>query len=334
MKFKLLSSACGIALLATTTPSIAGNDFSGVAKAYVSGGNAQGNTFSDFAVDDPFTYGIEGKGYWPLSPNVHLQVDIFAERTDDLVSPAISSQQSSSEIGGAVHLLHPLGDRARLGVAGSIWSNDIFITTLTGPIEVAAVRTDATYGLAALEGQFFGTDWTVMGQAGIFSALDCSGVSDFGCGGSIEDGSYVRGKVSYFITDNTVLSLETMQMWGDLNNDGILNGKSVTTQQSIWALEAEHRFENSPFSGLITLNHERNEIDTSFSSSIDTTTVQVGFKFYLDEPSLKTHDRTGAALDTPTFGGALETSSPSASQLGIIEGIIDEITDSEGPPPV
>jgi hypothetical protein len=321
MKFKLLSSACGVALLATTTPSIAGNDFSGVAKAYIAGGTANGNTLADSSVDDPFTYGIEGKGYWPLSPNVHLQVDLFAQRTDDLVSPLISSQQSASEIGGAVHLLHPLGDRARLGVAGSIWSNDIFVIAETTPDDFEAFRTDATYGLAALEGQFFGTDWTVMGQAGIFSAIDCSGVLSAGCGGSIEDGSYVRGKVSYFITDNTVLSLETMQMWGDLNNDGILDGKSVNTQQSTWALEAEHRFDSSPFSGLITVSHERNEADSVFTSSVDTTTVQVGFKFYLDEPSLRSNDRTGAELDTPTFGGALETSSPAVGALGLINQI-------------
>jgi hypothetical protein len=325
MKFKLLSSACGVALLATTTPSIAGNDFSGVAKAYIAGGTAEGSALSDFAVDDPFAYGIEGKGYWPLSPNAHLQVDLFAERTNDLVSPSVSSQQSASQVGGAVHLLHPLGDRARLGVAGSIWSNDVFVTAVTGPDpdDVSIERTDATYGLAALEGQFFGTDWTVMGQAGIFSAIDCSDVASSGCFGTIDDGSYVRGKVRYFITDNTVLSLETMQMWGDVNNDGVLGGKSITTQQSMWALEAEHRFENSPFSGLITVSHERNEADWLLTSSVDTSTVQVGFKFYLDEPSLKSNDRTGAELDTPTFGGALETSSPALGALGLLDSIPD-----------
>jgi hypothetical protein len=122
-----------------------------------------------------------------------------------------------------------------------------------------------------------------------------------------------------------------MQMWGDLNNDDLLGGKSITTQHSMWALEAEHRFESSPFSGLITVSHERNEADWAISSSVDTTTVQVGFKFYLDEPSLRSNDRTGAELDTPTFGGALATSSPALVPLGLINDISDNLSETVGP---
>jgi hypothetical protein len=97
-------------------------------------------------------------------------------------------------------------------------------------------------------------------------------------------------------------------MWGKLNgDDDIFNGKSLTTNYAQWQLEAEHRFEGSPFSGTLAVAHERTEHDF-FSASSDTNSIMIGLKKYLDQPSLKSHDRTGAELDTPQFGNMLETS--------------------------
>ena len=299
MKLGLLSSVSGAAMLAAMSPAMAGNGFSGVAQVNGSFGTTDQSSFfaSDGSLDDPQSYGIKAKGLWTLSPDLHFQADLFYENLDNSVVSTWSSHESASTVGGAIHLLHPFESRARLGAAGSIWSNEAFVPANDG-------RSDITYGLAAVEGQFFGTDYTVTGQAGVFSAFECSGI----CPGSVDSGSYLRGKIRYFLHDNTSLSLETTQMWGKLNSDDdIFSGKSVNTNYAQWVLEAEHRFEGSPFSGTLAVAHERTEHDF-FGASADTSSVQIGLKYYLDQPTLKSHDRTGAELDTPQFGNVLETS--------------------------
>lgn len=308
MKARLYSTASAVALLALAQPALADKDFSGVGQFYVGGGSTDSTFFVGDLYANPFFYGGKGQGYWTLSPEVHLQADLFAQHVDDIFEGGeASSQTDSTRFGGALHLLHPLENRARLGVAASVWNTDVGVPNLTTAFLGGG---DATYGLLALEAQFFGDNWTLSSQAGVFTTFSCSGLGA-GCAGVIEDGTYLRGKIRYFLNDNTQLSLEGQHMWGGVNDD-LFSGKNVRANSTIWSLEAEHRFADSPFSAFVTLAHEDNETESFFTISTQTQSILVGVKFYLDQASLKTNDRTGAALDTPTFGNAIEGSAGSA----------------------
>lgn len=296
MKFGLYATVSGLALVGGFAPALAaGSDFTGVLQLNVGRVSADGTPFSD----DPTIYGGKAKGLWPLSNDIHLQVDLFAEEQSDVISDwAGPGSSDASLLGGAVHLLHPFENRARFGLAGSIWSTDVF-----GPF--GSGRSDATFGLVAVEGQFFGTDWTVMGQAGTFTSFDC-GSGGEGCDSALEDGQFIRGDVRYFLRDNTVLSVEALRMWGGREDD-VFGAKAM--DYSRWVLEAEHRFESSQFS--IFGNVSQESFDT-----VNATGVMVGVKFYIDEASLRSNDRSGAELDTPTFGIAPTVSGTSALFIG------------------
>lgn len=308
MKARLYSTASAVALFALAGPAAADANFSGVGQLYVGGGTAESTFFIGDLYADPFFYGGKAQGYWTLSPEVHLQADLFAQHTDDIFEGGeASSETDSTRFGGALHLLHPLENRARFGVAASIWDTDVGVLN---DVTAFLGGGDATFGLLALEGQFFIENFTFSGQVGIFTSFSCDGLG-FGCAGVIEDGTYLRGKVRYFLNDNTQLSLEGLQMWGGVDDD-VFSGKSVRANSSHWTLEAEHRFRDSPFSGFVALSHQNDEINSFLTSSTDTQTVSVGVKFYLDQASLKTNDRSGAALDTPQFGNAIEGSAGGA----------------------
>jgi len=299
MRLALLSSAAVIGLMAVVSPASAGPEMTGVGQIFV-GAATTDSFFAGKSLDDPFSYGAKAKGYWPLSPDVHLQVDLFAEQNDDVTRSDVWPETDSTTIGAAAHLLHPFDKRARFGVAGSIWSNEVF--TLTGD-----GQTDVSYGLVAVEGQFFGEEWTLTGQAGVFTGFSCDGGGET-CFGTLEDGTFIRGKARYFLNDNTAFSAEVTQMWGRLDDDDLFSGKSLSVATSIWTLEAEHKFHESPFSGFIALSHERTEAD--IFSNADTNTVLLGMKFYLDQPTLRSNDQTGAELDTPLFGNTPEIAAP------------------------
>jgi hypothetical protein len=313
MKARLYSTVSAVALFAVVGPAVADAGFSGVGQLYVGGGTAESTFFIGDFHGNPFFYGGKAQGYWTLSPDVHLQADLFAQHTDDVVESAggFSTFTDSTRFGGALHLLHPFENRARLGIAGSVWSSDVGVQVLSGSF---LGEGDATFGLVALEGQFFGDNWTLSGQAGVFTTFSCDGLA-LGCTGAIEDGTFVRGKIRYFLNDNTALNLEALQMWGGVNDD-VFSGKTVRADTSIVTLDAEHRFRDSPFSAFLTLSHQSDELDSIISTTIDTQTVLIGVKFYLDQASLKTNDRTGAALDTPTFGNALEGSAAGSFPSG------------------
>ena len=307
MKYSLLSSVAGVAIIAATSPVIAGNDFSGVAQFTAGMGSTEASLFGFYGqLDDPLSFDGDAKGIWPLSQDIHFQVDLTAEHTDNLVRGG--GHESATLFGATAHLLHPFENRARFGLAGSLWDTDL--SYLGGDY-----RPSATYGLAAVEGQFFGSDWTLTGQAGLFNQFQCSD----DCGGSIEDGTYGRAKIRYFLHDNTSLSVEMLQMWGTINDGaGPFSGKSVTNDYTKWALEAEHRFDASPWSGTLAVSHEQYTVDL-FETSIDTNTVSLGLKFYLDQPTLRAHDRSGAEMDTPNFGYPIK----SAGELSAFYGTPD-----------
>jgi hypothetical protein len=229
---------------------------------------------------------------------VHLQADLFYERNSGLVQDWGSASNNGSAVGGAVHLLHGVDTRARIGIAGSIWNNDVWLPVGSG-------KTDATYGLAALEGQFFGTDWTLTAQGGMFSTIDCSAAGGAPCELTLDSGTFVRAGARYFLYDNTSINLETPQMWGKLNNDGVFDGKSINTNVSQWAFEMEHKFDDTPYAGSIALEQEHTEIFGI--SGEDTSTVKLNLRYYFNQPTLKANDRNGAQLDTPTFGNVPET---------------------------
>jgi hypothetical protein len=288
MRLFLLSSVSSAALIALAAPAMAGSDMTGVAQATVGAGSASSNPL----LDDATVYGLKGKGYWMLSPDVHFQADLFYQRMTGMVldNPEAFSDTDSSLVGGSVHLLHGVDTRARIGLAGSIWNVDV--------LPVLGNKFDSTYGLAALEGQFFGTDWTVTGQAGFVSSFENS--SDGGEGDVyLDSGTFARAKVRYFLYDNTALSLDVTELWGKTaGGDTVFSDKSISSSQ--WVLEIEHKFENSPFSGVISFGNEH--VDSTLFGGADNTTVNLGVKFYLDQPTLKSNDRSGAELDTPTFG--------------------------------
>jgi hypothetical protein len=303
-KATFLSSASVFGLLALAAPAIADPDMTGVAQFNIGAGTTDGSFFAGKFLDDPFLYGGKAQGYWTLSPDVHVQVDVFAQQTDHVLKDSFGNPTDSTKVGGAIHFLHMMeGEHARFGVAGSIWGTDVFLSSSL-PV---FVKTDSTYGLGALEGQVFGADWTATGQAGVFTTLSCDVVPNIGCPGVTKDGTFIRGKFRYFLNDNTAFSVEGTQMWGTIDDD-LFGGKSANVSSLMWTLEGEHRFHDSPFAGFITLTHEHDEANSFFSSSANTQTVSIGIRFYLDQASVKTNDQRGASIDTPTFGQSTESS--------------------------
>ncbi len=292
MRFALLSTASMLALGAAAVPAFAGDDFTGVVQLNIGRATSDGSPY----VQDPFIYGGKAKGLWPLSQEIHLQADLFAEENVDIIDNwGPQNDADASVLGGALHLLHPFENRARFGLAGSIWNSDVFVPAGNG-------KTDVTYALAALEGQFFGTDWTVMVQGGAFTNFGCNGGE--GCPSALEDGTFLRGKFRYFLNDNTALSLETTRMWGGREDD-IFGLKNLDSEQ--WTLEAEHRFRESCFAAFVNVSHQ--SVDSSFFVfGTDTVGGMIGVKFYYDQASVRSNDRGGAELDTPTFGVAPITS--------------------------
>ncbi|MBI1211420.1 MAG: hypothetical protein GC190_08155 [Alphaproteobacteria bacterium] len=288
MRLTLLSSASALTLAATFGQAYAAPDFTGVLEVYGGAGWASDRNFF-LGADDPYFYGGKAKGYWSLSPDVHLQIDLFAQQTDNVINNWSSSD--ATVYGGSMHLLHPIGESARVGVAGSVWSNDVFdLPPLSGQLEV-------TYGLVALEGQYFTTNWTFSGQVGYFDDFSCGN-----CFVALTSGEYVRGKARYYFDDNTALTAEAMEMWGSYD-DLMFTNKSL--HSTTLGLEFERKFDASKFSGFLGVNYQRDAIDKYGStSSVQTTSVSLGFKYYFDQPSVRSNDETGAELDTPTFGNA------------------------------
>jgi hypothetical protein len=288
MKTTLYSTASVAALLVSAGTALADDTFTGVAQFSIGGGTAELDLIN--VVDDPFIYGGKAKGLWSLTPEFQVQVDLFAQQRDDVIK--FVSDNDATLFGGTAHLIYVFENRARFGLAGSVWEDDVFSVTSGGD-------QDATYGLAALEGQFFGTDWTGIGQAGVFTNFDC-GSSSSSCL-VLENGTFIRGKLRYFLTDNTALTAEMHRMWGNFD-DSLFGGKSITVEQEQWGLEAEHRFAGSQFAAFATLSHESSE---ALLFSLESTTASIGVKFYWNQASLRSNDRSGAEFDTPTFGHAI-----------------------------
>jgi hypothetical protein len=289
MRLSLLSSASALALAAAIGQAHADADMTGVLEIYGGAGWTDEDNFSFTGADDPRFYGGKAQGYWLLSPDIHLQIDLFAQQTDNLLDNWQSTD--STAFGGAMHWVHPYSDHLRVGLAGSIWYNDVFdITNAAGQVGV-------THGLAALEGQYSGRDWSLVGQAGYFGDLSCGT-----CFLALTSGEYVRGKGHYYFSENTALTAEAMEMWGSFD-DLFFTNKSL--HSTTLGLQAEHKFDGSPYSGFLGVTYERDAIDKYGStSSVQTTAVTLGFKYYLDQPSVQANERTGAEFDTPTFGNA------------------------------
>jgi hypothetical protein len=288
MKLTLFSSASALALAAAFGQAHAAPDFTGVLQVYGGAGWSSDDNFS-VGSDDPYFFGGTAKGYWPLSPDVHLQIDLFAQQTNNLVDHW--GNNDATVFGASMHWLHPIGDTWRVGAAGSIWSNDVF--DVSGP----GSQTSVTYGLAALEAQYFAHNWSLEGQAGYFADMSCGS-----CMLEISDGEFVRGKTRYYFSENTALTAHAMQMWGS-TDDSIFASKSL--HSTTVGLQAEHKFDGSPYSASLGVSYERDAIDKHGStSSIATTSLTLGFTYYLDQPSVESNERTGASLDTPTFGSA------------------------------
>lgn len=302
MRLFLLSTVSTAALIAVALPATAGDNFNftGVGAVNFSSGSSDA-----LFGNDPTIYGAKGKGYWNLSPDVHLQADLFFDRTQDAVVDGWSSVGNKADaVGGAIHLLHPVDTRARVGIAGSIWNNDIFIPAGTN-------KTDTTYGLGAIEGQFFGTDWTLTGQAGLFSSFNCSSAGGEGCPAALESGTFASVKARYFLYENTAVSLANTQMWGKLSgDDGFFGGKSINANHSQWVFEIEHKFDDTPYAGAVGLEQE--SIDAIVLGA-NTSTVRISLRYYLDQPTLRSNDKSGAELDTPLFGNAPEAISTISS---------------------
>lgn len=289
MKTTLYSTVSVAALLVSTGAALAGDDFTGVAQFSIGGGTADLDLIN--VVDDPFIYGGKAKGLWSLAPEFQFQVDLFAQQTDNVVK--FLSDNDATLFGGTAHLIYVFENRARFGLAGSVWEDDVFSVMSSGD-------QDATYGLAALEGQFFGTDWTGTGQAGVFTNFDC-GNSSSSCF-VLDNGTFIRGKLRYFLNDNTALTVETLRMWGNFD-DALFGGKSLSAKQEQWSFEAEHKFAGSQFAAFANLSHESCE---ALLFSLEATTASIGVKFYWNQPSLRSNDKSGAEFDTPTFGHAIE----------------------------
>lgn len=290
MRHTLLSSVSALTLVAAVGQAQAAPDFTGLLSVY---GGAGGSSDHNFGIgsDDPYFFGGTAKGYWPLSPDVHLQIDLFAQQTNQVIDDTFWPSTDATVYGGSMHWLHPIGDTWRVGVAGSIWYNDVF------DLPHVSGQAGVTYGLAALEAQYFADKWSLEGQAGYFADMSCSN-----CILELTDGEYVRGKARYYFSDNTALTAHAMELWGGMD-DAVFSNKVL--HATTLGLQAEHKFDSSPYSGFLGVSWERDSINLfGLNSRTETTSVTLGFTYYLDQPSVKSNERTGASLDTPTFGNA------------------------------
>src|SRR5256885_13061352 len=93
MRRSLLSSASALALAAAIGQAHASPDMTGVLEVYGGAGWADQTNFA--GADDPNFYGAKAKGYWPLSSDLHLQVDLFAQQTNNLLISNFSSSGSA-----------------------------------------------------------------------------------------------------------------------------------------------------------------------------------------------------------------------------------------------
>ena len=97
-KAAFLSSASVIGLLALAAPAMADPDMTGVAQLYVGGGTTDGSFFAGKVLDDAFLFGGKAQGYWTLSPDLHLQVDLFAQQSDNLLRNVSDNETDSTRI--------------------------------------------------------------------------------------------------------------------------------------------------------------------------------------------------------------------------------------------
>ncbi len=288
MRLTLLSSASVLILTAAVGQAVAAPDFTGVLQVYAGAGWVDQDNFG--LADDPYDFGAKAQGYWSLSPTIDLQADLFVQQSNNIVQHWASSD--STTFGGALHLVHNYDDHWRAGIAGSIWSADVFdLPSANGQIE-------ATYGLGALEAKYSGGNWSFTGQAGYFGDMSCGN-----CFLALTSGEFLRGKGRYYVSENTAVTAEAMEMWGSFD-DLFFTNKSL--HSTTLNLQAEHKFEASPYSGFLSVNYERDAITKdSTDSRVQTTTISLGFKYYYDQSSIQSNERTGADFDTPTFGHAV-----------------------------
>ena len=295
MKSTLLATASLAGLLAASQFAVAAPaPNSGFGQLNLGYGWTDGSKNGNDVFDDPTTYGGRVQVYLPLSQPVQFQGDLFAQRSDNVVHGGESGwtdagPNDATTFGAAVHVIHPM-ENMRVGIVGSVFNTDAFAPEGNG-------RVDFKYALGALELQYYTGPWTLMGQTGLFGALSTDGVE-----GRVRNGFFFRGGATYYCSPNTAISGEGLLFFGD-DSVGFFNGKM--SGGSVM-LRGEHRFDNSPFSGFLTVGYENERGSTGAgSASEDTFTVSGGIRIYWDQDSLETHGRTGASFDTPDLAHPL-----------------------------
>ena len=292
MKSTLLATAAAVGLLALPQSAFAAPPDMGMVQVNLGYGWTDDNITNWSPFDDPVSYGARTQWLFPLSEPVHLQADLFAERMNNVIDGGEFGSQDSTLYGGTVHVIHPM-EHGRIGAAGSIYN----VQSFGFEPFVGKGRESVDYGLVALEGQYFTSNWTLFGQGGWFN--DISGCT--GAEGCVHNAVFFRANATYFFTPNAALNVDGNIFFGDDEAIGTVNGGTAR-------VEGEYKFTDSRFSAFVGLSYEEEEVDVfSASASENTTTVDVGIRMYLDQSTLFAFSQEGPSMNTPTFHHALAT---------------------------
>jgi hypothetical protein len=234
--------------------------------------------------DDTFNYGGRTQWMFPLSKPITVQGDLFIDQMNSVLDSNFWPKTDSTLYGATAHLIHPM-DSGRLGVAGSLFNVDVFSPAF------GSGQKGVDYALVALEGQLFTPNWTLMAQGGWFSDINgCTGVP-----GCMQDGYFLRGGATYFLSKNTDIAFDGSVYFADDEFTGTVEGETAR-------IEAEHKFDNSSFSAFVGVSYDREQVDTFFASSEeDRVTLDLGFRAYIDQMTLFDFSQDGPSLNTPTF---------------------------------
>lgn len=227
-----------------------------------------------------FAFGGLGRANMFITPNVSVQIDAETEGTTGMKqytgsTPAAKSDgRLSNQIGA--HVAYRNSDFA-LGAFGGITSAN----NLDWDGQMV-------HGIVGGEAQAYLGAFTLYGQAGFIGRV--SGANEY----EPKALGFGRAVARYFVTPNDKLQVEFGYAMGDTY------ANPVKTKITTWGASVEHRF-----AGPVAITASYDGFKYQMNSSVNEHTFKGGLRFYFDNGTLLSQDRTGATFDMPKFGRAM-----------------------------
>ena len=230
----------------------------------------------------------------PFNENWSLQLDVDGE----VGFPDGSDSTSESDgYGGhgtvGAHLNFREVDRYLFGAFGGAGGLSVQDTSggAAGP-----TGEGAAFYFIGVEGQMYFGDTTLYAQGGYLDT-DFESNTDV-----MEDVWFIRGVLRHYLNaGNTMLQGELGYAEGDMANASVADADVVS-----WGAKLEHVFHSWGNEGFVSAYVEYNGRHFEENGSADTDeftdhTFMVGVSFDINQPNLKSRERTGVALDLPKF---------------------------------